>query len=164
MSIVSFYACSLLLIPKCVTFSPWVDAQASPAVCEAQLVAALEKRLTDFKNFQAQRDAGGAASAADSGGNSVAAAARPTVAQQLGTLQLPGSTSVVAAEDALNGVSVIALYFAADWCGPCRQFTPSLKKYHHVVKDFKKKRFEVVWVSGSKNQAGFDSYFQVEKH
>jgi len=130
-------------------------------VCEAQLVAALEKRLTDFKNFQAQKDAGGAAAGSLTG---AAGATRPTIAQQLGTLQLPGTTSVVAAGDALKGVSVVALYFAADWCGPCRQFTPSLKKYHHMVKDFKKKGFEVVWVSGSKNQAGFDSYFQVEKY
>jgi thiol-disulfide isomerase/thioredoxin len=138
-------------------FLPDAFTQASPAVCEAQLVAALEKRLTDFKNFQAQKDAGGGGAAS---GNS-AATTRSTVAQQLGTLQLPGSTSVVGAEEALRGVSVIALYFAADWCGPCRQFTPSLKKYHHMVKDFKKRGFEVVWVSGSKNQAGFDSYFQV---
>lgn len=41
---------------------------------------------------------------------------------------------------------LVALYFSAKWCGPCRRFTPLLIKYHSENKD----DFEVVFVSSDR--------------
>ncbi|MFM1550953.1 MAG: thioredoxin-like domain-containing protein [Lentisphaeria bacterium] len=47
--------------------------------------------------------------------------------------------------DYLDG-KLVALYFSAKWCGPCRRFTPLLIKYHSENKD----DFEVVFVSSDR--------------
>lgn len=53
---------------------------------------------------------------------------------------------------------IIALYFSAHWCPPCRQFTPLLNTtYNNLVKSGKP--FEVVFVSSDQDQEGFDEYF-----
>ena len=42
---------------------------------------------------------------------------------------------------------VIGLYFSAEWCGPCRAFTPSLVK----LRDRKNDEFEVIFVSSDRS-------------
>jgi hypothetical protein len=48
---------------------------------------------------------------------------------------------------ALNGHSVIGLYFSAKWCLPCSAFTPVLEKLYMVQKACGAKQFKVVLVS-----------------
>jgi thiol-disulfide isomerase/thioredoxin len=48
---------------------------------------------------------------------------------------------------ALNGHSVIGLYFSAGWCPPCSAFTLVLEKLYMAQKAHKAKQLEVVLVS-----------------
>jgi len=70
---------------------------------------------------------------------------------------LKRGTEEVASADALAG-KVVAIYFSAHWCPPCRGFTPKLaeayKKYQKLGKNL-----EIVFVSSDKDQAAFDEYF-----
>lgn len=63
--------------------------------------------------------------------------------------------------DALSGKSVIGLYFSADWCGPCRQFTPELVQFYKKMNSRrgKKDNFEIVWVSRCRDLESFGQYF-----
>lgn len=49
--------------------------------------------------------------------------------------------------DALND-KVVGVYFSAQWCGPCRRFTPELVKYHEA----NRAHFEVVFVSSDRSE------------
>ena len=40
--------------------------------------------------------------------------------------------SVVSADSALDGKKIIAFYFSAHWCPPCRLFTPVLAEFYSV--------------------------------
>lgn len=56
---------------------------------------------------------------------------------------------------------IIALYFSAHWCPPCRGFTPHLAS---IYKDFKAKHpraadWEVVFVSSDRDEKSFQEYF-----
>jgi|EP00670_Eutreptiella_braarudii_P010037 thiol-disulfide isomerase/thioredoxin len=68
---------------------------------------------------------------------------------------LSGSEAVKTA-DALNG-KVVAIYFSAHWCPPCRQFTPKLAEWYK--KSLKEKGLEVVFVSRDNDDATFKDYY-----
>ena len=60
----------------------------------------------------------------------------------------------------LNFNDFIALYFSADWCGPCHQFTPSLSVFYKNLLPNEPSGLEVVFVSLDRNKAAFDRYAQ----
>jgi nucleoredoxin len=57
----------------------------------------------------------------------------------------------------LKSAKIIAIYFSAHWCPPCRGFTPSLAKfYNEVNKD--EKIFEIIFVTSDKDEKSFQGY------
>jgi len=48
---------------------------------------------------------------------------------------------------------VVALYFAAEWCGPCKKFTANFSQMYHTV--YKEKGMEVVFVSADCDNLAF---------
>jgi nucleoredoxin len=51
---------------------------------------------------------------------------------------------------------VVGLYFSAEWCPPCRRFTPSLVE----ARDRNKQDFEVVFVSSDRSEADQGKYMR----
>jgi len=57
----------------------------------------------------------------------------------------------------LANKKLIAFYFSAHWCGPCRKFTPRLVEYYNrVVAEHPE--FEIVFYSHDRSPADFESY------
>ncbi|CAI5449338.1 unnamed protein product [Caenorhabditis angaria] len=67
----------------------------------------------------------------------------------------------VKAEEALAG-KVVALYFSAGWCPPCKQFTPKLHRLYNALRS-NGKPFEVVFFTRDRSRADFEENF-TEKH
>jgi nucleoredoxin len=57
--------------------------------------------------------------------------------------------------ESLDG-KIIGLYFSAEWCPPCRAFTPELVKFRNENKE----QFEVVFISSDRNVAAQRSYMK----
>ncbi|WCJ38449.1 DC1 domain-containing protein [Euphorbia peplus] len=58
--------------------------------------------------------------------------------------------------DSLKGKK-LGLYFSASWCGPCRQFTPTLVEvYDELVS---KDDFEIVFITADEGDESFKEYF-----
>jgi thiol-disulfide isomerase/thioredoxin len=68
----------------------------------------------------------------------------------------PRRSTVDTAEALAN--KVIAVYFSAHWCPPCRAFTPNLASVYQQAKAAGK-NFEVIFCSGDHSEAEFLSYF-----
>jgi len=60
------------------------------------------------------------------------------------------------AETVLANKEVIAVYFSAHWCPPCKQFTPILKEFFEEAKD---DSFIIIFVSSDRDEASMKSYF-----
>ena len=58
---------------------------------------------------------------------------------------------------ALNG-KMVAVYFSASWCGPCRSFTPKLVEFYKQTA--KQKNLEVVFVSCDRNKIAMEQYMR----
>eukprot|EP00927_Polykrikos_kofoidii_P068508 TRINITY_DN63872_c0_g1_i1.p1 TRINITY_DN63872_c0_g1~~TRINITY_DN63872_c0_g1_i1.p1 ORF type:complete len:263 (-),score=54.23 TRINITY_DN63872_c0_g1_i1:147-935(-) len=56
---------------------------------------------------------------------------------------------------------VVAVYFSAHWCPPCRSFTPVLKNFHEEVLK-QGGPFEIIFVSGDKTEEDGKNYFADE--
>lgn len=88
--------------------------------------------------------------------------------------------------EALANKKVVGLYFSADWCGPCRQFTPDLVQFYDKMNSRRGKqnevsgiysvassryithitntilshrKFEIVWISRCRSVDDFGQYF-----
>lgn len=57
--------------------------------------------------------------------------------------------------ESLEG-KIVGLYFSAEWCPPCRKFTPELVKF----RDRNKNNFEVVFVSSDKTEEALFDYMK----
>lgn len=56
--------------------------------------------------------------------------------------------------------AVVALYFSAHWCPPCRGFTPKLVEFYNNVKATANgPKFELVFVSSDRDEKSFQEYY-----
>ncbi|KAG7350813.1 alkyl hydroperoxide reductase [Nitzschia inconspicua] len=84
---------------------------------------------------------------------------------KLQSLKLVDETSAQISEqytnEALKGKNVIGIYFSADWCGPCRQFTPELVSFYHKMNKRRgqKDKFQIIWVSRCRDVNSHYQYF-----
>ncbi|CAN0053472.1 unnamed protein product, partial [Heterosigma akashiwo] len=63
--------------------------------------------------------------------------------------------------EGLAGKKVIGVYFSADWCRPCRQFTPDLVSFYDKMnqRPGRKDQFEIIWVSRCRDATSSMQYF-----
>ncbi|CAF1685630.1 unnamed protein product [Rotaria magnacalcarata] len=59
----------------------------------------------------------------------------------------------------LNG-KIVALYFSAHWCPPCRNFTPKLAELYKELNSEVKDKLEIVFISSDRDQDSFNEYFK----
>jgi len=55
---------------------------------------------------------------------------------------------------------LIALYFSAHWCGPCRKFTPQLVEFYNRVAP-QHPEFEIVFVSNDRSPIAMETYMRI---
>jgi len=61
-------------------------------------------------------------------------------------------------EQHLKG-KVVALYFSAHWCPPCRQFTPVLRDFYNELMD-SDQPFEIIFVSFDRSAEDLKKYLE----
>jgi thiol-disulfide isomerase/thioredoxin len=83
--------------------------------------------------------------------------AAPTITDCLGTNFVNGDGKTVTLAD-LAGKN-IGVYFSAQWCLPCRGFTPELVKTYNKLNAANKK-FEIIFASSDQDEAAFQQYFR----
>jgi len=71
--------------------------------------------------------------------------------------KLLGKSGEVSTAAALGGKSGALVYFSAHWCPPCRGFTPKLAEFY--TKHAASKNFEIIFVSGDRDEGAFKEYF-----
>merc|ERR1719240_1851600 len=95
--------------------------------------------------------------------SSVAVPAAPPSTGGLGALlgadflATDGKTRV-ALPDVAKGAPLIALYFSAHWCGPCRNFTPKLVTFVEMLHE-EGIELPVIFGSSDRDAASFQDYF-----
>lgn len=60
--------------------------------------------------------------------------------------------------DAVGGIKVVAFYFSAHWCPPCRQFTPRLASQYNSWKS-QNLPIEVIFCSSDRTESDFNQYY-----
>lgn len=77
-----------------------------------------------------------------------------------GCLVRPSNSGFVRASDeAIGNKKLIAYYFSAHWCAPCRKFTPQLIEYYTRVAS-QHPEFEIVFYSFDKTAADMERYMR----
>ncbi|MEO6002881.1 MAG: thioredoxin-like domain-containing protein [Opitutus sp.] len=82
-------------------------------------------------------------------------------AEELRDKLVSATTGAATKIDASAGPRYFAFYRGASWCGPCRQFSPSLVKFYNRVKPAHPE-FELVLVSDDQNPADMYKYAKEE--
>ena len=59
----------------------------------------------------------------------------------------------------LENKKLIALYFSAHWCAPCRKFTPQLVDYYNQVAP-QHPEFEIIFVSCDRSRFNWETYMR----
>jgi nucleoredoxin len=62
-------------------------------------------------------------------------------------------------DEAIEKKKLIAFYFSAHWCAPCRKFTPQLVEYYNRVAA-QHPEFEIILVSYDRSAFGFETYLR----
>ncbi|KAL3897456.1 MAG: hypothetical protein SGARI_006914 [Bacillariaceae sp.] len=57
----------------------------------------------------------------------------------------------------LKDKDLVALYFSASWCPPCKTFSPLFREFYNVAA--KEKGLEVVYISSDKDVESFKEYY-----
>ena len=84
----------------------------------------------------------------------------PLLDQLRGDLVLLKTGSLTRFDDELLAKKkLIALYFSAQWCGPCRKFTPQLVEFYNRVAP-QHPEFEIVFVSNDRTPFGMETYMR----
>mmetsp|Transcript_24495 Transcript_24495/g.35074 ORF Transcript_24495/g.35074 Transcript_24495/m.35074 type:complete len:222 (+) Transcript_24495:71-736(+) len=68
-------------------------------------------------------------------------------------------TTGLPTESRIGGKSnkkLVALYFSASWCPPCKGFSPMLLDFHNSCKD----DLDIVFVSSDRDEKTFNDYYQ----
>jgi nucleoredoxin len=76
-------------------------------------------------------------------------------------IRLRSGDPIHADDTALANKKLIAFYFSAEWCGPCRKFTPQLVDYYKRVAP-EHPEFEIVFFSSDKSQYAMEKYMRDE--
>jgi len=76
-------------------------------------------------------------------------------------VQLHNGGIAHADETALANKKLIAFYFSAEWCGPCRKFTPQLVDYYKRVAP-EHPEFEIVFFSADRSLFAMEKYMREE--
>ncbi|KAG7372456.1 thioredoxin-like protein [Nitzschia inconspicua] len=58
----------------------------------------------------------------------------------------------------MKNVDVVALYFSASWCPPCKVFSPILREFYNAAA--KDNGLEIVYISSDKDVASFEEYYK----
>ncbi|XP_064619329.1 nucleoredoxin-like [Lineus longissimus] len=81
------------------------------------------------------------------------------VVELLGDIVLSHTANEVNVASICGEGKVIGLYYSAQWCSPCRAFTPKLIDFYRTYKSqHPDKCFEVVFISSDKSQEEFKEY------
>ena len=68
--------------------------------------------------------------------------------------------TLVDTANALANTRLVALYFSAHWCGPCRGFTPMLIEFYHHLKEVAPTHgLEIIFVSSDRDEGQFQHYY-----
>jgi nucleoredoxin len=89
------------------------------------------------------------------------AAATSRYAEELSGKLVSATTGSPAKIEAPADVRYLAFYRGASWCGPCRQFSPSLVKFYNGIKPAHPE-FEMILISDDKNPADMYKYAKEE--
>jgi nucleoredoxin len=66
---------------------------------------------------------------------------------------------IMGTSEALSNKRLIAFYFSAHWCPPCRQFTPMLCEFYDHVNEAMPTALEIIFISSDRDPSSFGLYY-----